>query len=597
MAGEDQTMADVPDSEALRTSVDGPIGSLDALDSETSISIGGLSIEGPRIEGPIGKERSDLIQSAYETIKAEIELRDIWKGPAVYLLLGGTNAGKSNFARRLLNHFPGILLCPRVAIAEEAHYELASKGRVILGRYRTSKRVAKVTGSPRLRNAEADSFICVYQCAPHRDEELKGRLLVVDETEELSKPHGKAALACALRALDLETKCRGIVFCGPEDGSILKELVRLGFATKTSPLTQVRFGRMSKLEIMKTGVESHQLLCGDAIFVPSMLKLDEIARRLSYERADLTVGYVYGTQDEEEREMTLGRFLAKELSILLVTSCVSHGVNLMVLRMLFYFGEEKRGKKGKGKGKGKKGKKEERKRKGERKEKGEGEEEDESEEEDGLRGREELSAREVRQIAGRAGRQSTAGMVGCYLTAGSKTWVESEAFLRKSLMETPEDLKFSESRGVDLERTQAREFGLEVERYSEQERLRKEGRLRREGPRPEEGLSPEGESKELTAARLGLEFSDSRAKDEGEVTRPGEEPRGSVEYGRILRLLMEALIDHRVSVSSGDGELPRLVSFFRLIGSLEGMIQRELETKELEGAQRLISQLIWETLP
>ena len=66
----------------------------------------------------------------------------------------------------------------------------------------------------------ADVIVCVFRCAPTEARLLVDRVIVVDETEELSKPHGAEALACAQLGLEVEARCRGVFFCGPRDASV-----------------------------------------------------------------------------------------------------------------------------------------------------------------------------------------------------------------------------------------------------------------------------------------------------------------------------------------------------------------------------------------
>jgi len=600
--------------EERRGEESGPLGEGPSL-SMSSVPLG---IDPPRVRVIRGspEARKELLDGTLEEVSGKLMSWETWEPPVQYELAGETNSGKSDFVLRLLEKLSkagikGVVLVPRRALAQQMCRALTRKGLPVRGRFHDQGRCCTRDSRDPPRGGSGATMgtilVCVFKCAPE-GRTLENSVVVIDETEELLSSQGQEALSYAelglgaLEESESHWRARGVFFCGPNDGSISGILSGCGFGA-----TKIVFERLSDLRLLEKGVRASELRARDAIFVPSMKKLDLLARKLQQDRRDLSLGYIYGTQSEEDREMTLGRFASGELAVLLVTSCVSFGVNLEVKRMLFYEAQGPRG----------------------------------GRPEDHL-AHQVLRPREARQIAGRAGRGVTKGEVGIFLTLGSKTWEESQADLRRALEEAAAPLQFQRGTAPDL----VEELTSVLASYPEPEKEKSQDRSKRapgEAPEGAPGEAPGGasegseaarpdpgkrRSEEFEAAHLTLELvKDLRRlpgcqevrpaagapSPEGEGTQapewylelgPEQASLSASRYLRIFRLVGEASARSRASIPTGGEELCDLVRRYRLLGSLGGALQKGSHT-DLHGARedilgkalRALSRSIGDLLP
>ncbi|CAJ1385248.1 unnamed protein product [Effrenium voratum] len=261
------------------------------------------------------------------------QLRRRW-----FLHMGATNSGKTHEAlKHLFNARTGIYLAPLRLLAWEVFERMRSAG----------LHCALRTGQEQLGPDDASHVACTIEMAP-----LKGRTLrdpsepsvwevaVVDEAQLVSDPNRGAAWTRALLGL----KAMALHLCGsPSDG--LEQLFQAMATACGDALKVRRFERLAPLLFDEAPVELSSLQAEDCLLCFS--RVEVLAAKKQLEGLGFRVAVIYGGLPPEVRQHQARLFNAQEAEVLVASDAIGLGLNLRIRRVIFasfqkFDGEQRR---------------------------------------------------------------------------------------------------------------------------------------------------------------------------------------------------------------------------------------------------------------
>jgi ATP-dependent RNA helicase SUPV3L1/SUV3 len=314
----------------------------------------------------------------------------------ITLITGPTNSGKSHTALdRLASAQNGIALAPLRLLAHEFREALEARG--VAASLTTGEERILVPGSRHLAAT-------VEMCQFHDPVEVA----LIDEAQMLHDRDRGAAWTAAIMGVP----ARNVLVLGAPDGV---PMVRRIAALCGDPVEEISLRRKAPLLAASKPIAPGELAPGDAVVAFS--RHDVLALRAELIGRGKQVAVVYGALSPEVRRAEAARFNRGEAEILVCTDAIGMGLNLNIRRIIFsavrkFDGEASR----------------------------------------------ELTAQEVKQIGGRAGRYGMhdEGLVGVLSGAGSPDFVRR---MLDAPAQPPADLRPQVQPDVDIVAAVAAEIG------------------------------------------------------------------------------------------------------------------------------------------
>jgi len=229
--------------------------------------------------------------------------------PRITAHLGPTNSGKTYAAlERLIAAGAGVYAAPLRMMAQEVHARLAER----LG----AEAVGLITGEERI-NEHAPIIACTTEMVPRVT-----KCLVLDEAHWLVDPDRGSAWTNAL----IGTECEEMHLVGSFD---VLPLLR-ALAPQATLLTYERFTPLEYIGKRRL----REIKPKTVVVAFSRKAVYALSREISKHFPD-RVGVLYGAMPLTERRVQIQRFLAGEISILVATDVLGHGVNLPAQTVLF----------------------------------------------------------------------------------------------------------------------------------------------------------------------------------------------------------------------------------------------------------------------
>lgn len=282
--------------------------------------------------------------------------------------LGDTNTGKTyNAIQRLKECDKGVYLSPLRILALENYERLNNEGVLC----------DLQTGEEELITEGATHVSCTIE---KLDLKRQYDVAVIDEIQMIDDSQRGAAWSRAL----LGVRAKEIHVCGALNSrEILEEIIN----DCGDPYEIIEYKRRIPLEVQDKAFNYNEVEEGDAIVVFSKKKVLELAEE--YSSKGIKASLIYGDLPPEVRRKQYEQFVNKETKILITTDAIGMGVNLPIRRIIFlsvkkFDGEEVRF----------------------------------------------LTSQEVKQIAGRAGRQGIYD-VGYVASVGNNAEVIKDKLLRE----------------------------------------------------------------------------------------------------------------------------------------------------------------------
>ena len=282
--------------------------------------------------------------------------------------LGDTNTGKTyNAIQRLKECDKGVYLSPLRILALENYERLNNEGVLC----------DLQTGEEELITEGATHVSCTIE---KLDLKRQYDVAVIDEIQMIDDSQRGAAWSRAL----LGVRAKEIHVCGASNSrEILEEIIN----DCGDPYEIIEYKRRIPLEVQDKAFNYNEVEEGDAIVVFSKKKVLELAEE--YSSKGIKASLIYGDLPPEVRRKQYEQFVNKETKILITTDAIGMGVNLPIRRIIFlsvkkFDGEEVRF----------------------------------------------LTSQEVKQIAGRAGRQGIYD-VGYVASVGNNAEVIKDKLLRE----------------------------------------------------------------------------------------------------------------------------------------------------------------------
>ena len=227
---------------------------------------------------------------------------------------GPTNSGKTHGAlKELMSSDTGIYLAPLRLMAMEAYDKMCQNG-IITNMF---------TGEERFVNDNAKHISCTIEMM---ETSVPMDIAIIDEVQLITdEDRGwawtKAIVGCPAKKI--------IMTGSPEVGDYLKELIEsLG-----DTYEEIHFQRLNALTIMEEVVTIKDLQHGDAIIAFSRRRVLELNQMLNF--AGYNVACIYGSLSPEVRRKESERFFNGEAEILIATDAIGMGLNLPIKRVLF----------------------------------------------------------------------------------------------------------------------------------------------------------------------------------------------------------------------------------------------------------------------
>ncbi len=283
----------------------------------------------------------------------------------ITLVTGPTNSGKSHTALDTLSRAEsGMALAPLRLLAHEFREALAARG--VPCSLSTGEERILAPGSRHLAAT-------VEMCPLHNPVDVA----IVDEAQMLGDPDRGAAWTAAI----MGAPARRLFVLGAPDCA---PMVRRIAALCDDPLDEISLERMGPLVAADEAVRLSALQRGDAVIAFSRREVLDL--RAALMQRGRRVAVVYGALSPEVRRAEAARFNAGDADILVATDAIGMGLNLNIRRIVFAALRKF----------------------------------------DGTQSRD-LSAQEVKQIGGRAGRygRHEAGVVAVLAGAGSPAFVRT----------------------------------------------------------------------------------------------------------------------------------------------------------------------------
>ena len=282
--------------------------------------------------------------------------------------LGDTNTGKTyNAIQRLKECDKGVYLSPLRILALENYERLNNEGVLC----------DLQTGEEELITEGATHVSCTVE---KLDLKRQYDVAVIDEIQMIDDSQRGAAWSRAL----LGVRAKEIHVCGASNSrEILEEIIN----DCGDPYEIIEYKRRIPLEVQDKAFDYNEVEEGDAIVVFSKKRVLELAEE--YSSKGIKASLIYGDLPPEVRRKQYEQFVNKETKILITTDAIGMGVNLPIRRIIFlsvkkFDGEEVRF----------------------------------------------LTSQEVKQIAGRAGRQGIYD-VGYVASVGNNAEVIKDKLLRE----------------------------------------------------------------------------------------------------------------------------------------------------------------------
>ena len=282
--------------------------------------------------------------------------------------LGDTNTGKTyNAIQRLKECDKGVYLSPLRILALENYERLNNEGVLC----------DLQTGEEELITEGATHVSCTIE---KLDLKRQYDVAVIDEIQMIDDSQRGAAWSRAL----LGVRAKEIHVCGASNSrEILEEIIN----DCGDPYEIIEYKRRIPLEVQDKAFNYNEVEEGDAIVVFSNKRVLELAEE--YSSKGIKASLIYGDLPPEVRRKQYEQFVNKETKILITTDAIGMGVNLPIRRIIFlsvkkFDGEEVRF----------------------------------------------LTSQEVKQIAGRAGRQGIYD-VGYVVSVGNNAEVIKDKLIRE----------------------------------------------------------------------------------------------------------------------------------------------------------------------
>lgn len=231
-----------------------------------------------------------------------------------HLHLGDTNTGKTYDAvRRLMAAGQGVYLAPlRILALENCEF-------------------MNISGAPcNLLTGEEEIWVQGAQLTSCTTEKLnlsrEYKVAVIDEVQLMADPQRGAAWTRAILGL----RCPEIHVCGALNA--LEQLTRM-IEGCGDTWTFTRYERKVPLKIMRRPVTLNAVRPGDALVAFSKKRVIALSEALK-ERG-IQTAVIYGDLPPEVRRMQCGAFIRGERPVLVATDAIGMGVNLPIRRILF----------------------------------------------------------------------------------------------------------------------------------------------------------------------------------------------------------------------------------------------------------------------
>jgi ATP-dependent RNA helicase SUPV3L1/SUV3 len=229
--------------------------------------------------------------------------------------LGPTNSGKTFFGlTRLAEAESGVALGPLRLLAHEHREALEARG--VPTSLSTGEERIAVPGS---RHTAATVEMCPFRSPVD--------VAVVDEAQMLGDPERGAAWTAAIMGVPARTV---IVLGAPDAAPMLRRIAALC----GDPLEEARLERMGPLAAAREPVPLDEVGRGDAVVAFS--RREVFALRAALLRRGLSVAVVYGALGPTVRRAEARRFREGEAEVLVATDAIGMGLNIGPLRRVVF---------------------------------------------------------------------------------------------------------------------------------------------------------------------------------------------------------------------------------------------------------------------
>lgn len=228
--------------------------------------------------------------------------------------LGDTNTGKTyNAIQRLKKCDKGVYLSPLRILALENYERLNNEGVLC----------DLQTGEEELITEGATHVSCTIE---KLDLKRQYDVAVIDEIQMIDDSQRGAAWSRAL----LGVRAKEIHVCGASNSrEILEEIIN----DCGDPYEIIEYKRRIPLEVQDKAFNYNEVEEGDAIVVFSKKRVLELAEE--YSSKGIKASLIYGDLPPEVRRKQYEQFVNKETKILITTDAIGMGVNLPIRRIIF----------------------------------------------------------------------------------------------------------------------------------------------------------------------------------------------------------------------------------------------------------------------
>lgn len=228
--------------------------------------------------------------------------------------LGDTNTGKTyNAIQRLKECDKGVYLSPLRILALENYERLNNEGVLC----------DLQTGEEELITEGATHVSCTIE---KLDLKRQYDVAVIDEIQMIDDSQRGAAWSRAL----LGVRAKEIHVCGASNSrEILEEIIN----DCGDPYEIIEYKRRIPLEVQDKAFNYNEVEEGDAIVVFSKKRVLELAEE--YSSKGIKASLIYGDLPPEVRRKQYEQFVNKETKILITTDAIGMGVNIPIRRIIF----------------------------------------------------------------------------------------------------------------------------------------------------------------------------------------------------------------------------------------------------------------------
>ncbi len=231
--------------------------------------------------------------------------------------IGPTNSGKTHAAMEHLSRSTGVFCSPLRMLAHESYEKLKKQ----------NCKVNLITGEVRIENYNHRSVHQICSTIEMLNIEKTYQVAVIDEIQMIENEFRGQSWTRALMNLKAET----LYACGEERAApIIERLIK----TYTDDDIEIRhFERLSPLTIMTKEIAIYDLQKGDCIVCFSRNKVVQFKNMI--EQKGLKVSVVYGALPPESRVEQSNLFNTGKTDVLIGTDAIGMGLNLEIQRMIF----------------------------------------------------------------------------------------------------------------------------------------------------------------------------------------------------------------------------------------------------------------------